>query len=208
MFVKICGLRDSAHVDAAIEAGADAVGCVFHPKSVRNVTPAEAVTATANVPQRVKRVAVMRHPSNDDWQAVLGEFAPDVLQTDAEDFRALDVPQHVECWPVYREGNRVTGTDKPGLNASVTSFSDTWLFEGPKSGQGETVDWEAAANRATDGRMILAGGLHPGNVAEAIRIVRPYGVDVSSGVESGPGQKDPELISAFINAAKAAGNKL
>jgi phosphoribosylanthranilate isomerase len=201
MFVKICGLSTEHDISAAIGAGADAVGFVF-AESVRRVDPVHAAKITAGVPAGVKRVAVMLHPTNDEWQEVLAEFAPDVLQTDAGDFENLDVPESVDCWPVFREGNRVTDTLKVGLKVSVTSF----LYEGAQSGQGETVDWSNAAELAKNGNMILAGGLSAENVGRAIQIVRPYGVDVSSGVESAPGEKDSQKIRDFIIAAKAAGN--
>jgi len=86
--------------------------------------------------------------------------------------------------------------------------SGTYLYEGGQSGRGETVDWARAAELAKIGDMILAGGLGIENVAQAIATVRPYGVDVSSGVESAPGEKDSRKIREFISAAKAAGNKL
>ena len=191
--MKICGLTSEAHVRTAAEAGADAIGFVF-AESVRRVDPAHAARISSDVPGNVKRVAVMLHPSNDEWQEVLRQLKPDVLQTDAEDFADLDVPLDVTRWPVCREGDRVT----------VPLF----VYEGTKSGQGETVDWSVAAEIARNGNMILAGGLGVENVAEAIATVRPYGVDVSSGVESAPGQKDPEKIREFIKAAKAAGNNL
>ena len=127
MFVKICGLSTAEHARAAVAAGADAVGFVF-ADSVRRVKPARAARIAAGVPDGVKRVAVMLHPSNEEWQDVLREFSPDVLQTDAEDFADLDVPETIECWPVYREGGAV--------DASVTTF----VYEGPKSGQGQTVN--------------------------------------------------------------------
>lgn len=203
MFVKICGLSREQHVLVAVEAGADAVGFVF-AESVRRVSPGHAADIANKVPGTVKKVAVMLNPTNNEWQDVLQGFAPDVLQTDAEDFAKLDVPGHVECWPVYREGNKVTDTPKFGLKVSVTSF----LYEGAKSGQGETVDWARAAEVAQRGNMILAGGLGVENVAEAIATVRPYGVDVSSAVESGPGEKDSQKIRDFISAAKAAGKNL
>ena len=141
----------------------------------------------------------MLHPTNEEWQAVLRDFSPDVLQTDAEDFAGLDVPDTVECWPVYREGNKVTGTFR--VSQKVTG---TYLYEGAKSGQGETVDWSRAAEIAQRGNMILAGGLGAHNVAEAIATVRPFGVDVSSAVESAPGEKDPQMIREFVTAARAA----
>jgi phosphoribosylanthranilate isomerase len=193
VFVKICGLTSEAHVRTAVEAGADAIGFVF-AESVRRIDPAHAARISRDVPGNVKRVAVMLHPSNDEWQEVLRQLKPNVLQTDAEDFADLDVPLDVTRWPVCREGDRVTGP--------------LFVYEGAKSGQGETVDWSAAAEVARNGNMILAGGLGIENVAGAIATVRPYGVDVSSGVESAPGQKDSEKIREFIKAAKAAGNNL
>ncbi len=191
VFVKICGVRKSEHVHAAVDAGADAIGFVF-AESVRRVTPAKANAISADVPSHIKRVAVMLHPTNAEWQEVLSEFVPDVLQTDAEDFATLDVPASVEQWPVYREGR-----DQPEVR-------DTYIYEGQKSGKGETVDWSRAATIAGEGRMILAGGLAATNVAEAIAVVRPFGVDVSSAVESAPGQKDALFIREFVSAAKAA----
>ena len=185
--VKICGLRSSMDVAAAVAAGADALGFVF-AESVRRVTPAEARAAALRAPRGILRVAVMRHPANEEWQQVLKEFAPDVLQTDIEDLAELDVPETVLRWPVIREGGDALHSELP----------DTFLYEGRNSGQGETVDWEKA------GRMILAGGLDARNVAEAIRSARPYGVDVSSAVESAPGVKDPTMIREFIDAARAA----
>lgn len=202
MFVKICGLSNELHVQVAVEAGADAVGFVF-ADSVRRVEPLQAARIASLVPETVKRVAVMLHPSNEEWQVVLRDFAPDVLQTDAKDFESLDVPSSVECWPVYREGD--TATD--ALRAAL-EVPDTYLYEGARSGSGETVDWSRAAELATTGNMILAGGLSVMNVAEAISIVRPFGVDVSSAVESAPGEKDSQLIREFISAAKAAEKNL
>jgi len=191
VFVKICGLRSEEHVNTAVAAGANAVGFVF-AQSVREIAPAQAAAISANVPSHVKRVAVMLHPTNDEWHKVLEGFSPDVLQTDVGDFESLDVPDSVEQWPVYREGCSEPDTGK------------TYVFEGPRSGQGETVDWSRAAKFSGRGEMILAGGLAADNVAEAIRTVRPFGVDVSSAVESLPGQKDSQLINEFVNAAKTA----
>ena len=197
MFVKICGLTTPEHVDAAVAAGADAVGFVF-AQSVRRIEPAAAAALARSTLGAVRKVAVMLHPSNEEWQQVLADFEPDVLQTDAGDFDALDVPASVERWPVYREG-----TALPPDSAAAT-----FIYEGPKSGQGETVDWATAAEHARNGHMILAGGLGPANVAAAIAAVRPWGVDVSSGVESAPGRKDPRIIQEFISAARAAESKL
>ena len=201
MFVKICGLTRKEHVDAAVAAGAAAIGCVF-AESVRRVAPGHAATITRDAPKDVMRVAVMLHPTNDEWQEVLLGFAPDILQTDAEDFAGLDVPECVGRWPVYREGNLVTVP--PGNPVTVPFISVPFIYEGAKSGSGETVDWSRAAEVAKRGKMILAGGLSAANVGEAITTVRPFGVDVSSAVESAPGEKDANLINEFITAARAA----
>ena len=191
VFVKICGLRDAETVAAVVAAGAHAVGFVF-AESPRRVTVEEAVAATRELPQGVRRVAVMRHPSEQEWAAVRDGFAPDVLQTDIADFDHLDVPETISRWPVIREGDVITG------------WPAEFVYEGRQSGVGQTVDWQSAREVATRGRMVLAGGLDLNNVAMAINVVRPFGVDVSSGVESAPGIKDPALIRAFTSAVRTA----
>lgn len=193
--VKICGLRHGATVDAAVEAGADAVGFVF-AESVRQVTARHAAFIATNVPEHVLRVAVMLHPTADEWDEVLTIFCPDVLQTDAKDFQELDVPHEVTRWPVIREGSVAGNGDLP----------HTFVYEGKTSGLGETVDWSVAASLAETSKLILAGGLSRDNVAEAIRQVGPFGVDVSSTLETSPGEKDPDLIRAFIDSVRATPN--
>lgn len=191
--IKICGLREAEHVAAAVAAGANAVGFVF-ADSVRRITPQQAQTLAADMPSSVSRVAVMRHPTSDEWAEVLDVFRPDVLQTDAGDLAALQVPDDVAAWPVFREGGAVV----------PEQATAPFVYEGSNSGQGETVDWSTAANVANSGQMILAGGLTPANVAAALHAVRPFGVDVSSGVESQRGVKSADLIRQFIGAVRAA----
>ncbi len=188
--VKICGLSTVEQVNAALDAGADALGFVF-AESVRQVTPAVASAISAVVPASVKRVAVMLHPSDKEWQDVLLGFRPDVLQSDAADFATLAVPDFIEQWPVYREGG------------SAPSSDGAYVYEGQRSGTGQAVDWSEAAKIARRGKMILAGGLAANNVAEAISVVRPFGVDVSSAVECAPGEKDTHLIREFVDAVRA-----
>jgi len=195
LFIKICGLQDEDAVAAAVTAGADAIGFVF-AESVRRVSPEQARSIAQAMPAEVQRVAVMRHPAAAEWQHVLDVFAPDVLQTDLDDFDELDVPAHVQTWPVIREGDAAANSNLRGV----------FVYEGKVSGAGETVDWSVAADIAAAGRMILAGGLTPNNVTAAIASARPWGVDVSSGVESRRGHKDIELIRQFIGAARAAEN--
>jgi len=195
--VKICGLTDAGAVDAAVASGADAVGFVFFEKSPRNIAPAEAARLAARVPGHVRRVAVMLHPPVELWRDVAATLSPDVLQTDIDDFDYLAVDDAIEKWPVLREGALPDGGVPDG----------PYVYEGQRSGAGQTVDWEQAAALAAKGRMILAGGLSVDNVAAALRAVRPWGVDVSSAVESSRGVKDPQLIEAFVAAAKDAGEE-
>jgi len=193
--IKICGLTDPEAVRAAVHAGAGAVGFVF-ADSVRRVTPAHAAALAADVPPGVFRVAVMQHPSASEWREVFNVFRPQVLQTDAADFAELDIPVSVTPWPVLREGTFDMADALP----------EVFVYEGVASGCGQAVDWRQAEKLARRARMILAGGLNEDNVADAIATVRPWGVDVSSAVESLPGRKDPARIARFIEAARDAAN--
>lgn len=207
MKIKICGLSDEAAVEAALQADVDAIGFVF-AASPRQVSPARAKELCQVVPARVARVAVTHHPSLDLLKEILEVFDPDCLQSDAEDFKELEVRRGPHLVPVYREG-----VSDPGLfaNSRVREralFGPDFVYEGAVSGQGQTVDWEHAAQLVRRGRMLLAGGLNADNVAEAILKVRPWGVDVSSGVESQPGKKDAHRIAAFVAAVRAAEKQL
>ena len=195
VLIKICGLSDAEGINAAVASGADAVGFVFYEKSPRNINIGHAIDLSALVPDQVLRVAVMLHPKPDFCDAVLSGLVPDVIQTDASDFSYLNVPGYVQRWPVLRESQVEKGVPVP----------ERFIYESDASGRGSKVDWVKAARIATQGEMVLAGGLDAGNVAEAIRETKPWAVDVSSGVESAPGRKDPQMIHEFIAAARAAG---
>lgn len=193
MWIKVCGMTTPEAVEAAVAAGVDAVGFVF-AKSVRRVDPATARVLAAPARGRVACVAVTQHPEARALEEILTVFVPDLLQTDAIDLAALP-PGAIRCpvLPVVRAGM----TPPEPLPARL-------LFEGPVSGSGATADWQGARELATRTELVLAGGLRTTNVAAAIDRVRPYGVDVSSGVESQPGVKSPREILEFVNAARAA----
>jgi len=193
LWIKICGLRTTAAIEAAAEAGADAFGFVFHAASPRHLEPAEARALQAAVPHGVERVAVFLHPSQALVDAALEAIAPDWVQTDAGDLEQLRLPPGQRVLPVLR-------SDAP-LPASLPARC---LFESGRSGAGERADWAAAARLARRTQLVLAGGLDASNVAEAVRAVRPFGVDVSSGVERERGVKDAALIREFIRAAREA----
>jgi phosphoribosylanthranilate isomerase len=192
MFVKICGISTTEAVEAAVEAGADALGFVF-AESPRQVTPEQAKRLSAGVPPQIVRVAVMRHPHKADWERVLEVFEPTWLQTDAEDFRWIKLPPSTLALPVYRDSNAPADSDLP----------DRLLFEGTHSGSGRVADWDEANGLARVAEVILAGGLTADNVEEAVNFVRPWGVDVSSGVERARGEKDPAKIREFVARVRA-----
>ncbi len=196
IYVKICGLASSEAVAAAVAAGADAVGFVF-ARSVREVTPARAAELARDVPAHVDIVAVTRHPSQALVDEILAALAPRWLQADGEYCARLTLPPGVAALPVLRSGS-----------AHPSPLPARFLYEGPTSGAGERADWTEAGRLATGGGLVLAGGLDTGNVAAAIAAVRPFGVDVSSGVESAPGRKDALLIERFITRARAVARAL
>jgi len=192
VFVKICGLTTLAAVQAAVDNGANAVGFVF-AESPRRTHPEVAKSLCARVPPDVIRVAVMRHPTAAEWQAVRDVFEPDWLQTDVADLASLELGRKCAALPVYRNAQPADESDWPS----------PILFEGMSSGSGQPADWHRAAAIAAHTDLILAGGLNAANVADAIATVRPWGVDVSSGVESSPGTKDPDKIVEFIARVRA-----
>lgn len=192
LFVKICGVTDVPTATVAADAGADAIGFVFAP-SPRQISPLEAVAISAEIPPRVLRVAVFRRPDRREIDAVLEHFTPDVVQADRESLLELS---GVDTLPVFRS------------RGGAVPDGGRFLYEGPASGAGQLVDLDGAAAVARLGDMVLAGGLRPENVDVAIDRVRPYGVDVSSGVEAAPGAKDPWLIRTFVAAARAAQERL
>ena len=193
LWIKICGLRTLEAIDAAASAGADAVGFVFHDNSPRNVAIDDARALQRGVPAGIERVAVFLHPSQALLDAVLAGLEPDWVQTDASDLAGLRVPTGQRVLPVLRSGAAHAGPLPPRC-----------LFESSSSGAGERADWTAAACVARASQLVLAGGLDPSNVGDAVRAVRPFGVDVSSGVESSRGVKDAARIREFIRAARAA----
>jgi phosphoribosylanthranilate isomerase len=192
MFVKICGLTDATAVAAAIEAGADALGFVF-AESPREVSPQQARELCRQVPETTIRVAVMHHPSVERFDEVIATFAPDWVQTDAEDFASLPASETAKPLPVFRDG----------ATHGLTRFPPRLLFEGLVSGSGRTADWDEARRIAGRAELILAGGLDAANIEDAMSRIRPYGVDVSSGVEAGRGRKDPAKIREFVTRVRA-----
>lgn len=197
--VKICGVRDAAGLACVLEAGADAVGCVLAP-SPRRIALPEAAALLASIPEGILRVLVLGRSRGGARERALACAHADLVQLEGAD---LDGERIL---PVERDGPDLEARlHRQGCRHSLV------LVEGAASGRGVRPDWARVAD-ATDAvrthvpslRIVLSGGLTPDSVAEAIGQVRPYAVDVSSGVECAPGIKDPARVRAFVTAAREA----
>ncbi len=203
--IKICGLRTPEAVQAAVDAGADAVGFVF-AESPRRVSPREATRLAALLPPFVARVAVFRYPEATGLADALGRFPADVVQAEPGPALAAADLGGRRWLPVLHDGPGLLAGRAPEEDpAAVAEDAGLALLEADgRGGRGVRPDWDRAAALARRLRLVLAGGLTPENVEEAIRRVRPWAVDVSSGVESEPGVKDPARIEAFAAAVRRA----
>lgn len=206
--IKICGVRDLPGALAAAEAGADAVGFVFVPASIRNITPADALEIALVLPPMITKVALLVDPAPDDAARLAAEFPLDAIQLHgSEDERAVaDVREAVGC-PVYK----AVRYDPDSIGDELRRWEavpevDAILVDGSAGGQGTAFDWAGLARAAAgvEAPIVLAGGLTPDNVADAIAAAHPFAVDVSSGVEKPRGVKDPALIARFARAVHRA----
>ena len=192
MWIKICGLTSPEAVNAALELKVDALGFVF-AESPRRLSVSQAAQLAQSAHGRAQRVAVTRHPTQAAVDEIVALFKPDVLQSDAADLERLRLPASLERLAVVRD----VAAEVPNLPARI-------LFEGALSGSGVASDWQLARQLSRRTQLILAGGLDCGNVGAAIARVRPFGVDVSSGVEERPGLKSPARMQQFVEAVRAA----
>ena len=205
MRVKICGLNDPVAFDTAIDAGADWIGFVFFPPSPRFVTPSAAAALSARHAGGPPRVGLFVDPTEAAIAAVLAEVPLDILQLYG---RIEDLPNLRARFglPVWRAVGIETVDDLPsdnlGADALVLEAKPPPAATRP-GGNARTFDWSVLRGWQATAPWILAGGLTPDNVAEAIRATGATAVDVSSGVESARGVKDPALIRSFIARARA-----
>jgi len=183
MMIKICGITRREDAEAAVEAGASALGFIFYTKSPRYVTPS-AAAALGEGFEDVLRVGVFVDESAEAIGAVMVAAKLDVAQV----YGGAGL-ESTRVWRAFRPADSVTGDGAEAI-----------LLDGPANGI--SFDWNIA--RRHDHKIIVAGGLDASNVAEAIRIAKPWGVDASSKLESAPGIKDHEKMRAFIKAAQEA----
>ena len=210
--VKICGLTHPDDAALAVALGADALGLNFHPGSPRCLDPARDGAWLRALPAGVRRVAVLVNPDRESIRRLLGEGLADAVQLHGDEDEAFCISLAAEGVP-FAKAIRVRDADSlRGVERFHTPDLVLDAFRaGTYGGTGHTLDWAlaadfAAAERALGRRTILSGGLQPGNAAEAIRRVRPFGVDVASGVEgaAGPRRKDPARLRDFLAAVRAA----
>lgn len=204
MKIKICGITSAEDAEIAVKAGADALGFVMYPQSPRWVEPAVARSIIAGLPPFVLAVGVFVNEEVEKIRALMDEcgFALAQLHGDESVRYCRNLGRPVLKAVRLKDRSTVLAlTEFQGLanvrGVLIDAFSDRAY-----GGTGKMVDWTLALEAAQSTPIILAGGLTPVNVAEAIAHVRPYGVDVSSGVERSPGKKDPDKVNAFIKAAR------
>lgn len=198
MYVKICGLRTAEHARVAVDAGADAIGVVMNATSPRRATDGEA-RAVIEASGGADTVLVVNDLPAPEAARIAQRLGFDVLQLHGRAYGEADFAAALAIAPrVWR----ATSLDlDPPLEVGAWG-EEMLLLDAPKPGSGERWDLSELAERAPDGRWLLAGGLSPDNVAEAVTAVRPGGVDVSSGVEVAPGEKSSALIRSFVAAAR------
>lgn len=210
--VKICGLRTSKTIHAALEAGADWIGFVFVTKSPRYVTLAEARMLGREVTGQAKKVALLVDPTDEDIAAVIEALDPDFLQLHGHESieRVAEIKQRFGV-PLIKAVGISTAADLEQARA-YQPLVDWMLYDAkpPKDsvlqgGNGVSFDWNLLKDAGKRDHFMLSGGLDANNVANALAITGAAGVDLSSGVESAPGVKDPKRIAAFMAVVRQIG---
>ena len=199
--IKICGIKEARHALIAANAGADAIGLVFYKESPRFVTPGTAANIAATLPPYVMTVGLFVDANDRKVRQTLAEVHLDLLQfhgSEEPDFCAQFGVPYVRAVPM---GEGVDLLEYAGRFATARALLLDAHAPGEPGGTGRTFDW-AAIPRDLPMPLILSGGLTPANVGPAVRAVKPWAVDVSSGVESGRGSKDPQKIVEFIRSVQ------
>lgn len=204
--VKICGLKSPEAIDAAVEAGADWLGFNFFPASPRYVSPEQAAALASRHPDGPSLIGLFVNPTEDDIAAATTSLRLSALQIyGPADFGILRRRFNLPVWrPVGVASKADLPRDAMAADMLLLEAKPPAMATRP-GGNATTFDWTVMRNWTAPAPWLLAGGLTPANVSDAIRTTGARAVDVSSGVEQQPGRKDPELIRAFIRAAREAG---
>ena len=201
MFVKVCGITRLTDALHAVKSGATALGFVFWPHSPRYVTPERAAEIIAELPSTIVTVGVFVNEPVTGIRDVVGKSRITTVQLHGD-----EPPAYADGlgWPIIRSVTVEDADDACAAWPAETVFLVDAIDPVRRGGTGGQVDWARAAEIARARRIVLAGGLTPANVAQAIAAVRPYGVDVSSGVEQSPGVKDFDKVARFVANARSA----
>jgi len=201
MFVKVCGITRLTDALHAVQQGATALGFVFWPHSPRFVTPDRAREIIAELPSSIVTVGVFVNEPVDGIRDVVARTGITTVQLHGD-----EPPAYADAlqWPVVRSVTVEDAGDTCSAWPAGTVFLVDAVDPVRRGGTGGRVDWKRAAALARDRRVVLAGGLTAENVAQAIAAVRPFGVDVSSGVEQSPGVKDFDKVARFVANARSA----
>ena len=207
--VKICGITSLADAKAAVDSGANSIGCNFYQKSLRRISTADAAQIRSKLPKEVEVVGVFVNASPADINSLRAFVRFDTAQLHGDEDADIvsSVAKSVPVIKAFRVDPKFT-------LATLDGFSEAFAFlldaarAGQYGGTGQTTDWDFARRAAVSRRIILSGGLKVENIAEAIRIVRPYAVDVASGLETKPGKKDHARMKEFIEEVRRVERQL
>jgi phosphoribosylanthranilate isomerase len=200
VFVKICGMTRLPDALHAVEHGANALGFVFWPQSPRYIDPDRAAGIIAALPAGVSTVGVFVNETVDGIKGVAAQTGISTIQLHGD-----ESPSYADAldWPVLR----ATIVEQFDQVSAAWPADTLFLMDAAdpvrRGGTGRTIDWRRAASAARTRRIVLAGGLTPDNVADAVETVRPFGVDVSSGVEDAPGVKNQDKVARFLVSARS-----
>jgi phosphoribosylanthranilate isomerase len=204
LFVKVCGITSEEDAALAAEAGVDGVGFVFWPKSPRAVGIETARRMASAVPASVVRVGLFVDASAETITRAVDAVGLDLVQLHGDETPELLASLPLRAWKALRVGSALTPADVAPWAGAAGLLLDARAAAAP-GGTGQAFDWTLArAVRDRISFLVLAGGLNADNVARAIEVARPDGVDVSSGVEMAPGRKDAARVRAFVKAARSA----
>ena len=208
MKIKICGLTTFDSVRSAVKNGADYIGFVFYPPSLRNLTPQQAIALSRHIPKNIKTVAVIVDAGDEQIDSILMHFTPDILQCHGKEslgrIKAIKAKYKL---PVIKAIS-VRSSDDIARANSFASAADMLLFDAKvpnmymPGGNGIAFDWSLLRMREFDLPWFLSGGLNIENVTEALHVTGATAVDASSSLEGEPGRKDPELIKHFIDKVR------
>lgn len=203
--VKICGITNPDDAIHACECGADLIGFVFYKKSPRYIAPERAGLIIKRLPAPVEKVGVFVNESSETINRIVEDTGLTVVQLHGEETPEFTKEIKVKVIKAIRVKNEddISGMQKYSVSAFLLdSFTQSY------GGSGKTFNWEIAKEAKKYGKIFLSGGLTPDNVADAISAVKPYGVDVSSGVESAPGKKDKNKVKEFLKKVKLMHSKI